>query len=205
MFEETLSKNTKKALALLGESELLKDAYLAGGTACALQLGHRVSIDMDFFTEKEFDAKRTIQQLQKIGNFKLDRQSWGTILGELEKVKFSLFVYQYPILFPFKPFRGIQLADLRDIAAMKIEAIGGRGIKRDFIDLYFICQAGVTLREILRLYDRKYKNLASNRVHIQKSLVYFVDAEASAMPKMIEWIEWNKVKAFFEREVKKVF
>lgn len=192
-------------MALLGESHLLADAYLAGGTACALQLGHRVSIDMDFFTEKEFDAKKTIQQLQKIGHFELEQESWGTILGYLEKVRFSLFVYQYPVLFPYKNFKGIPLLDLKDIAAMKVDAISSRGIKRDFIDLYFICQEGISLKETIRFYDRKYKTLPSTSLHIKKSLVYFVDAEASEMPKMLKPLDWERVKAFFEREVKKAF
>ncbi len=192
-------------MVLLGNSHLLDDAYLAGGTACALQLGHRISIDLDFFTEKEFDAKTTIQQLQKIGHFELEQESWGTILGYLETVRFSLFVYQYPVLFPTKDFNGIRLLDLRDIAAMKVDAISSRGIKRDFIDLYFICQGGLSLREILKFYDQKYRTLASNLIHIRKSLVYFVDAEASETPKMIKPVNWETVKSFFEREVKKIF
>lgn len=202
LFEKTLSKETKKALAVLGKTDLLKNAYLAGGTACALQIGHRISIDLDFFTEKEFDAPAIIHSLEKLGEFKLDQTSWGTILGTFEKVKFSLFVYPYPLLFPCQNFNGINLADLRDIAAMKIEAISGRGIKRDFIDLYYICQKGFSLKGILELYDRKYKNISSNAIHIFKSLVYFDDADASIMPKMLETVDWKKVKGFFQKEVR---
>lgn len=202
MFTETLSDNTAKALALLGKSGLLKEAYLAGGTACALQIGHRVSIDLDFFTPHTFDPKKMIASLQKVGSFELDEQSLGTILGQLEKVKFSLFVYEYPLILETQDFNGISVASLRDIAAMKIDAISSRGIKRDFIDLYFICQQQLPLREILDFYDRKYGGLASNLIHIQKSLVYFVDAEASHMPQMLKEINWNHVKSFFEREVK---
>lgn len=204
MFAETLSKNTKKALALLGKSHLLDEAYLAGGTACALHLGHRISIDLDFFTPKEFDTKNHIRSLQKIGKFDLEQESWGTILGRLEDVRYSLFVYQYPLLFPCKTFSEIKIADLRDIAAMKIDAIGSRGIKRDFIDLYFICQEGISLNEILSCYDRKYGQLSSNLIHIQKSLVYFVDADASEGPKMLKAVDWNQVKTFFEKEVRKL-
>lgn len=201
MFEKTLSKDTKKALAVLGKSDLLNKAYLAGGTACALQIGHRISVDLDFFTLEEFDVAAVIRSLKEMGTFDLDRTTWGTILGTFNKVKFSLFVYQYPLLFPRRNFNGIGLADLRDITAMKIEAISSRGIKRDFIDLYCICRKGMPLKEALELYDRKYNNLASNRIHILKSLVYFADAETSPIPKMLETVDWNKVKKFFEREV----
>lgn len=71
--------NTKETLAVLGKSRLMDNAYLAGGTACALQLGHRISVDLDFFTAKEFDAKDLIKSLKKIGKFKVDSQGWGTV------------------------------------------------------------------------------------------------------------------------------
>ena len=136
--------------------------------------------------------------------FKVEKQSWGTILGTLEGIKFSIFVYKYPVLFPFKSLFDINILDLRDIAAMKIDAISTRGIKRDFIDLYFICQEGISLKKVLSFYNRKYGALASNIVHIQKSLVYFVDAEAAIMPKMLKKVDWENVKKYFELEVRKL-
>jgi len=204
MFTKTLFGNTEKALAILGKSHLMDNAYLAGGTALCLQIGHRISVDLDFFTPQEFKANELICALKNIGKFKLEKQSWGTILGELEKIRFSVFVYKYPVLFPFKSLFDINILDLRDIAAMKIDAIGTRGIRRDFIDLYFICQKGISLKEILSLYHRKYGALASNIVHIQKSLVYFVDAEMTVMPKMLKEVNWDGVKKYFENEIKKL-
>jgi len=85
---------------------------------------------------------------------------------------------------------------------MKIAAISERGTKRDFIDLYFILQK-ITLAEAFNFYDRKYQKLSSNLVHIKKSLVYFDDAENDPMPKMIISVSWEKVKFFFEGEIKK--
>ncbi len=204
MFTEALFGNTQETLALLGKSRLLNKSYLAGGTACALQIGHRVSVDLDFFTPQEFDSKELIKSLQKIGEFKLDRQSWGTVLGTMEGVKFSIFVYKYPVLFPFKSFSNIDILDLRDIAAMKIDAITTRGIKRDFVDLYFICKKCISLKDVLTFYNRKYGKLSSNIIHIQKSLVYFMDAEISPTPKMLKPCKWEEVKKFFEREVKNI-
>ncbi len=202
MFTETLSTNTKTALGLLGQSHLLDFAYLAGGTACALQLGHRVSIDLDFFTNQEFDAKKIIQALQKIGHFKLQQEEWGTILGSFEDVRFSLFIYNYPVLFPAGSLENIRVAHLKDIAAMKVDAIGSRGIKRDFVDLYFICKEGLPLKEAITLYDQKYGTLASNQIHVQKSLVYFEDADIAAMPTMLKKVSWDDIKYFFESETK---
>lgn len=202
MFTETLSGKTKKALALLGKSHLLDKAYLAGGSGLALQLGHRFSVDLDFFTPEEFEPKEITHQLQEIGDFKLEERGWGTILGGLEGIRFSLFFYKYPVLFPFKKVYGIKVADLQDIAAMKIEAIASRGTRRDFIDLYSICQGGIPLKQILSFYDRKFGKLASNIVHIQKSLVYFIDAESEEMPKTLKPVTWEEIKRYFEQEVR---
>jgi len=204
VFTETLSGKTKKALALLGKSHLLDKAYLAGGSGLALHLGHRISIDLDFFTPKEFESKEVTRQLQEVGNFKLEERSWGTVLGRLEGIRFSLFIYKYPVLFPFKRIYEVNVSDLRDIAAMKIEAIASRGTKRDFIDLYFICQRGIPLKKIFSFYDRKFGKLASNLIHIQKSLVYFTDAEFEGVPKILKPVTWKEIKKYFEQEVKKV-
>lgn len=204
MHTETLLGNTKETLAVLGKSGLLDNAYLAGGSACALQLGHRISIDLDFFTQDEFDAKSLIKGLNKIGAFKVDQERWGAVLGAINDIKFSIFVYEYKVLFPYKKISDINILDLRDIAAMKLDAISTRGIRRDFIDLYFICNHGVSLAEIFNFYDRKYGKLSSNSMHIQKSLVYFIDAEASETPKMLKPCKWEDVKKYFEKEVKRM-
>lgn len=204
MFETVLSKNAQTSLALLGKKKILDFTYLAGGSACALQLGHRVSLDFDFFTQTKFQPRFLAKKLQQIVNLKIEQIEWGTILGQVGKTKFSLFYYDYPPLFPFKKFKGINVADLRDIAAMKIAAIGDRGTKRDFIDLYFICQQ-VPLEKCVALYDKKFKTLASNLVHILKSLNYFIDAEEDKRKaKMLKKVDWIEVKTFFQKEVKRI-
>lgn len=203
MFEKVLFGKTKNILALLAKSRLLKEAYLAGGTACALHLGHRVSYDLDFFTFKKFRVSLLAKNLEKIKGFKLERTAWGTILGNFNKIRFSLFYYPYSLLYPFQNFEGTKIADLRDIAAMKIAAISERGTKRDFIDLYAICQK-ISLKKCLSLYNRKYGKLASDLFHILKSLIYFEDAEREPMPKMLISTSWGKIKNFFKKEVKNI-
>lgn len=204
MFEETLVKGSKDILALLGNSGLLKNAYLAGGTAAALQLGHRISVDFDFFTTEQFVPKAFLNELSKLGSFDEDQAGKGTVLGKFKGIKFSLFVYKYPLVFAPLKFLSLNLADIKDIAAMKIDAIASRGAKRDFIDLYFICKVGYGLTEILNFYNKKYEKLASNRIHIQKSLVFFNDAETERMPKMLKPCKWEDIKKYFENEVKKI-
>lgn len=110
MFEKVLPKNAKKSLALLVESGILKSAYLAGGTSLALQLGHRYSYDLDFFTNQKFDENIFVQRIAHIlPNFSLERKSWGTILGYLGKTRFSLFFYNYPLLFKRHQFLGVDM------------------------------------------------------------------------------------------------
>mgnify|MGYP001599868060 CR=1 FL=1 len=211
MFEEILSKTAKESLALLGGLESIKKSYLAGGTAAALQLGHRFSFDFDLFTPEQFEVKILAQLFQKeLRNFKLERTAWGTIYGYIQESKtkknrFSFLYYQYPLLFPTQNYLGVNLAHLKDIGAMKIAAISDRGSKRDFIDLYFLCQKNILdIKETLSLYNQKYKTLEQNKIHILRSLTYFADAEKQTMPKMIKEVDWKKVQEFFTKEVKKI-
>ena len=204
MFEQVLPKNTKAILALLEKSEVIQKAYLAGGTALALQLCHRISYDLDFFTQEEFDEELLLPEIKKIANFQLEKIAWRRILGKFKDVKFSIFFYKYPLLYPVKKFGMINVADIRDIAAMKIAAIASRGTKRDFVDLYFISKEFMPLKKVIQLYGKKYKNLASTEMHIIKSLVYFDDAEPDEMPKMLKKVEWKDIKKYFEDEVRRL-
>lgn len=204
MFENTLIGKSKDHLALLSRSELFQDAYLAGGTTVALQLGHRISVDFNFFTRKEFVSRNVAQDLARLGSFKEEQADRGTVLGDFEGVRLSLFFYPHALIDRPVRYLDINLASLRDIAAMKIDAIGSRGARRDFIDMYFICHSGYPLSNILEFYDQKYGILASNLVHIKKSLIYFEDAEREAMPRMLKEVEWRQVKKYFEDQVKKL-
>lgn len=204
MFTTAVSQDTKRALAILGQSKLLTDAYLAGGTAAALHLGHRFSFDLDFFTHVEFPTKAIVAKLKELPGFQFTRTVKWTILGEFLGVKFSYFYYPYPLIGKASKLSNIAIASLEDIAAMKIVAIGDRGKKRDFIDLYVICHKKIPLTKVLRLYDKKYGKLANNFYHITKSLSFFSDAENDDMPQMIEKVSWEEVKAFFQEEVKRL-
>lgn len=204
MFEQVLPGDTKAILALLEKSGIIERAYLAGGTALALQLGHRISYDLDFFTQEEFDEEMLLPEIEKISTFQLERLAWRTILGKFKDIKFSIFYYKYPLLYSAKKFGMINITDIRDIAAMKVAAIASRGTKRDFVDLYFICREGMSLSDIIRVYDEKYRNLATTEIHIMKSLIYFEDAEPDEMPEMLKKASWKDVKKYFEGEIKKL-
>jgi predicted nucleotidyltransferase component of viral defense system len=182
---------------------LLKKFYLAGGTALAIELGHRESIDLDWFMEGDYSTSVLKNKLANLGKFELDSEEPGTVNGKLDKVKVSFFRYNYGLAFPLIDFFGVKLADECDIAAMKIDAISSRGSKKDFIDLYFLLEK-YPLKKLLGFFEKKYKNIKYNRLHILKSLVYFEDADAEPMPVMFKKADWGMVKKTIEAEVKKI-
>lgn len=204
MFKEAVSRETLKALDLVVASGALPpQTYLAGGTAAALHLGHRYSYDLDFFTPKRFDAKAVLRKLKKIKEYRLEKMSWQTVLGYIGNIQCTLFFYQYPLLADTYEFRKCRVADLKDLAAMKIAALSDRGVKRDFVDLYFIIREGkISLEETLDLYGKKFNVPEANRFHILRSLMYFADAENQRMPRMLKNVSWKEIKKFLEQEAK---
>ena len=204
MPQEIISKKTKANLEILTKEAVLKDFYLAGGTGAALQLKHRVSLYLDFFTKKDIDTKTLIQKIKILGKFYIERETENTLIGIFNGTRLSFLKYDYPLLFEPKQIQGIKVADLRDVGCMKIDAISSRGMKRDFVDLFFICKELISLKDILSLFKRKYKSVNYNMMHILKSLVYFEDAENNPMPKMIVHVYWQEVKSFFKEEIRKI-
>lgn len=200
MFAGTLSLDAKTALALLGKSKLVKDAYLAGGSALALYFGHRYSHDLDFFSKKKFDPIKLSHTLSKSGSFKEEVAKGISLIGTFNKVKFSYFQYDYPQIAPLRNFMDVYLAHPHDIAAMKINAVMDRGTKRDFVDMFELVKAGFSIEKIFSFYEKKYGKLSNNIFSIIKSLQYFDDAENSDMPQMIKKITWGEVKDFFAKE-----
>lgn len=194
----------KKALTLLTKLKFLKDAgfYLAGGTALALQIGHRKSADFDFYNPSKFDSAKIYNtfQTQKPKNLLLYTFSEDTLILEINHIGISLFTYNYPILKPFVMSEYLSLASLEDIAAMKLIAIIQRGIKRDFVDLYYLAQE-LKLENIMYLTKRKYAGF--NRYLAYQALVYFKDAEEKQTreTKMLKSIDWETIKEYFVAEV----
>ena len=197
---EILPTEQKQLFDVLARQQWLRSFYLAGGTSLALHIGHRRSIDFDFFTRKDFDNRSVVQTLSGIGAFELFSRSPNTVDGSLNAVKVSFLAYPYPILEPFLERENILIADMLDIALMKLEAIAGRGSKKDFIDLYYLLNY-YSLPELLEKHKAKYGAKISNQYHLLKSLAYFDDAEHEAMPEMMERVDWDDVKKRITREV----
>ena len=112
MYAETLPKNWEKILTLLKSNNLLQNFYLAGGTGLALQIGHRTSIDFDFFSDKTFNTRHYLTRLKNTGNFTLINEDKGTVNGILNDTKISFFHYDYPLLWDLKSFKNIKIADI---------------------------------------------------------------------------------------------
>ncbi|MEX2029171.1 MAG: nucleotidyl transferase AbiEii/AbiGii toxin family protein [Candidatus Paceibacterota bacterium] len=198
MHIETLSKETKEVFDLLKDS--VASFYLAGGTALALGLGHRISVDLDFFTQEQFSTQELLRELSTKGRLEVDSQSKDTINGSLNGVKISFFRLPDGLLFEAKKFQGVKIADERDIVAMKILAVSGRGSKKDFVDLYFLLRK-YSLEDMLGFFHTKYAMYNYNTMHILKSLVYFGDAEVDSEPICLIPIDWLKLKKEIERKV----
>lgn len=206
MFLTTLPNETLTALQKLDRSHFGQkaNAYLAGGTALSIHLGHRLSVDLDFFTDTQPNTEIVIQNLTSVGHLQVEKREEGTLLCNFENIKLSLLYFPYPNLSPAtKILTNTNLASTEDICAMKILAACQRGTKRDFVDLFFIAKK-TPIDHMISLYHQKFKNTASEKTHILKSLIYFTDAEKEPMPKMIIPVNWQEIKKFFEKEVKKI-
>ena len=201
MFQEVIDQKAKRLLATLTKSGVIEDFYLAGGTALALQLGHRKSIDLDWFKQDSFNTDKLKKSLAKLGEIKVESEENDTLNLNLSGMKLSFLGYPYKMLFPALVWQNIKIVDYRDIACMKLDAISSRGSKKDFIDLYFILQS-IAWQELFKLFAPKYKAIKYNKVHILKSLIYFVDADKEPIPIMLKDINWQKVKSYFKQVIK---
>ncbi len=197
---ETITSSTEKSLHDLSAGSILSSFYLAGGTGLALQFGHRISEDLDFFGRELFDEEALIQRIQQMLGFSLVAKAPSTAHVTIQGTKVSFLGYPYPMLFSPARFLDVLVADARDIAAMKISAIASRGTRRDFIDLKVSAQR-FGLADLLNWFDRKYAQTGYSKIHILKSLTFFEDADKDPMPHMLINLDWSEVMQFFRREV----
>ncbi len=201
VYPETLEL-LKQLMSLPG----LDDFYLVGGTALALQIGHRISIDLDFFAHKDFNPdvlKLTVEKYITISDHSTDKNMLSLYVIYPPKtqniVKVDFLKYKYPLLKPLITEDGLRLASIEDIIPMKLSAIANRGTKKDFYDLYFLLKM-YDLETMLDLFKQKFK--ITNLFHLIKSLVYFDDAEIEPDPILIKQTEWQVVKETITDAVK---
>ena len=199
---EILSGKQQKLFEILKKQKWINDYYLAGGTGLALVLGHRRSVDFDFFSKSPFPNDVLSERLVKIGNYvKLSEQK-NTLHCIVNDINISFLEYKHPLLENPIIEENIRIAGIKDIACMKLSAIISRGTKKDFIDISYILK-NYGLEELLHFYSEKY-NQHNYEYVLLKSLVYFADAEEDPMPRMSEKINWEAIKKSIIREVKKI-
>jgi len=190
---ETVEQGTLELLKKLQTIEMLKGTRLVGGTSLALQIGHRKSIDLDLFGLIDYEEDDLDSQLEKIGNVTLLKKTKNIRIYIIDNVKVDIVNYEYGWLLPAIEEDGIVLAQKEDIAAMKINAVIGRGTKKDFIDIAYLLQI-YTLSDILRFYFNKYPD--ASIFLASKSLAYYDDAEQDPMPFMFTDTTWEQLKAY---------
>ena len=138
-FYNVLPPTQAALLEVLVQQHWLDSFYLVGGTALALHIGHRISIDFYFFSPEEFSSPKVISQLRDIGQFELFEEARDTLHGSLDGVKLSFLHYPYPMIKPLHPLHLIKVADVFHIALMKLSALSGRGAKRILLIYIFYC------------------------------------------------------------------
>lgn len=189
----TVEPGTLGLLKRLMEMKEVSPFYLVGGTALALQIGHRVSIDLDLFTPEDYDKDMLIQALDEEFEFSIVSEENRMLISYVNQVKVDFVKMSYPILFPPLLVEGIRMLDIKDIAPMKLKAITQRGSKKDFFDLYYLLES-MPLERILELFKKKFKQYEV--FHVIKSLGYFEDAEQYADPVVFDkTVSWEKVKS----------
>lgn len=195
-FVEGLPKKQITVLKALGQQMLSRDFYLAGGTALAIHLGHRISVDLDWFTSQAFDDGLLFaQSLRNSGlNLEIEQVSPGTLHGSIQNVRVTFLQYQYPMLRTLQHWKEMncKLASLEDLACMKLSAVAQRGARKDFCDLYALGKTSFSLPEMLSFYQRKFgiRDIGS----VLYGLVYFDDAESERMPRMLWKVTWSEIK-----------
>lgn len=194
---QTVRPELLELLKKLMNEPLFKDFNLVGGTALALQIGHRNSIDIDLFGESTI-KENFISFFEFGGNVVINTKTKMILQLAFNEIKVDFVNYSYPLLETPIIIDGIRLVSKKDIAAMKLNAIAGRGSKKDFIDLYFLFEY-FTLREMLSFYEQKYHN--GNVFVVLKSLNYFADADQQVEPIMHKNFDWENAKIKIQNEL----
>ncbi len=203
MFEQALSPAARDLIQNLNSELERFGFYLGGGSGLALQLGHRISEDLDFFTANEFTAEAVSRWLETRQGYEETLVSPGTLHCRLGKVKLSFIHFAVPLCYPLVEFAGIKVSDWRDIIADKFKTLSQRGSRKDFFDLY----AGFTLGNLsiadsVRLVRQRFAGTGLDFYHVLKSLGYFKDADNEPELNLLKPVPWEDVKGFFLQHLK---
>ena len=187
------------ALDVLRKQSFIRKFYLAGGTALALQLGHRISKDLDWFSSsaqlKKAERDKIRRALGRTGAFVVTGEQDTLLFTRLLDAEVSFIYQHHPLVEPTVDLEGVALASPVDIGLMKLAAIKDRGTRRDFVDLYCLRQV-VTLEQLIDRAQIKYMDRPDFLLILARALAYFEDAEQQPMPDMLKRVRWADVKRY---------
>ena len=192
LYKQTVDPFTLAILKQLMTHSSLDNFVLVGGTALALQIGHRKSVDLDLFTVVAFDPDTLLVDLLPVFSPTLLQKSSLSLICTIEGIKVDFIHFRYPFIRTVRLEEGLRMLAVEDIAPMKLDAISGRGSKKDFYDVYYLLQY-FTLDEMFGLYLEKYPHQTT--FHVLRSLAYFNDAENDPDPFIMDTtVKWQQVK-----------
>jgi len=205
IFWNTITEDMRLILMEFSRSRVSKSFYLAGGTALALQIGHRLSVDLDFFspTEDVPTIRPALEKSLSVFPAVLADSSWGNLVFITKNTRVGFYGYGFPLVAPLFEIEGIQIASVEDIALMKLDAMLSRAARKDFYDLYFICKK-IAIQQLFMIAEQKYPSVRDFESQAAKRLVYFDHAEVESEPALIESISWQTVKEFFTQLAKDI-
>lgn len=204
-YKTVLPEKTAKLIDLLLDIKpaFLSDFYLSGGTGLALHFGHRESDDLDFFCQNNFDNVLLQSKLEDLGKLEDLELAEGTLNVFFDQVKLQFLKYPYKLIKDPVMFENIKVSSIEDIACTKLQTIGMRGSKKDFIDMFYILKK-YSLEILIEMLKEKYPKTDYSETHILKSLIYFEDAENQPMPRMQEKISWEEIKKVVTKAVLRI-
>ena len=188
----TIAPATLELLKKIQKEPLFNQLRLVGGTALALQIGHRTSVDLDFFGNLEIDQFEILSCLNSLGLVKTLQTTNNIHIFSIDGIKVDFVNYQYPWLENAVITDDVLMAGRLDIAAMKLSAITGRGSKKDFIDIFFLLQE-FTLKELIACYEKKYHD--GSAFLVLRSLSYFDDADEEPEYNLFSKVTWKQIKS----------
>ncbi|MCK4527360.1 nucleotidyl transferase AbiEii/AbiGii toxin family protein [candidate division WOR-3 bacterium] len=197
-FENAILESLRTLLESLNSEIKRWNFYLVGGSGLALQIGHRVSEDLDFFTPENFSLEVLIQHLRTRFSYQETLVSSGTLYCNLNQIKVSFLYYEVPLVYPKINYKKVEIADWRDILAEKFKTLSQRGNRKDFYDIYFtLFLKNITIGESIETFKKRFKGTGINYYHILKSLVFFEEAEQEPELLLLKEVSWETVKTFF--------
>jgi hypothetical protein len=200
LYTKSVYPDTFALLNQIMQKAELNAFCLVGGTALALQIGHRISVDLDLFTSQTFDINKIIIHLSSIGKTENITSQNQSLQLEINQIKIDVFKYPYSFIDNFIRIDNIRLLPIETIAIMKMVAICNRGAKKDFVDMYFLLEI-YDLSQLIDLFQKQFPNL--NTLHLFKSLIYFEDADIQPSPIMLKNISWETMKSTIYNKVQK--